>query len=55
MLWYSLALAAVTECFVLFYEEPTLREKFGAEYQDYCRRVSRWVPHVPRSKSAAGD
>jgi protein-S-isoprenylcysteine O-methyltransferase Ste14 len=39
--------------FVLFYEEPTLREKFGAEYQDYCRRVSRWVPHVPRSKSAA--
>jgi protein-S-isoprenylcysteine O-methyltransferase Ste14 len=27
--------------FVLFYEEPTLRRKFGAEYEDYCRNVGR--------------
>jgi protein-S-isoprenylcysteine O-methyltransferase Ste14 len=36
LLWWHL--------FVLFYEEPTLREKFGAEYQEYCRRVHRWLP-----------
>jgi protein-S-isoprenylcysteine O-methyltransferase Ste14 len=30
--------------FVVFYEEPTLRRKFGAEYEDYCRRVHRWLP-----------
>ncbi|MEE8393290.1 MAG: isoprenylcysteine carboxylmethyltransferase family protein [Rhodospirillales bacterium] len=26
-------------------EENFLREKFGAEYDDYCRRVNRWVPN----------
>ncbi len=30
--------------FVLFYEEPTLRKKFGAEYEAYCRHVPRWLP-----------
>jgi protein-S-isoprenylcysteine O-methyltransferase Ste14 len=32
--------------FVLFYEEPQLRRKFGAEYDDYCRRVPRWLPRL---------
>jgi protein-S-isoprenylcysteine O-methyltransferase Ste14 len=35
--------------FVLFYEEPQLRRKFGAEYDDYCRRVPRWLPRPGRS------
>ena len=25
-------------------EENYLRGKFGAEYDDYCRRVNRWIP-----------
>ena len=25
-------------------EENYLRSKFGAEYEDYCRRVNRWIP-----------
>jgi len=32
--------------FVRFYEEPVLRSKFGAEYEDYCRHVPRWVPRL---------
>ena len=28
------------------YEEPTLREKFGAEYEEYCRNVPRIVPRL---------
>lgn len=24
-------------------EEEALRKKFGAEYEDYCRRVRRWI------------
>jgi protein-S-isoprenylcysteine O-methyltransferase Ste14 len=33
-------------CFVLLYEEPTLRRKFGAQYEEYCRHVPRWVPRL---------
>jgi protein-S-isoprenylcysteine O-methyltransferase Ste14 len=32
--------------FVLFYEEPTLRKKFGADYENYCRNVRRWWPRT---------
>jgi len=32
--------------FVLSYEEPKLRKTYGAEYQAYCARVPRWIPHV---------
>jgi protein-S-isoprenylcysteine O-methyltransferase Ste14 len=27
-------------------DETRLREKFGAEYVDYCARVKRWLPYV---------
>ncbi len=33
------------------YEEPNLGRKFGAEYQDYCKRTPRWLP---RFRPAAG-
>jgi protein-S-isoprenylcysteine O-methyltransferase Ste14 len=33
--------------FVMFYEEPTLRRRFGGSYEDYQRRVGRWVPSRP--------
>ncbi len=30
--------------FVTFYEEPTLRRMFGADYDEYCKHVGRWIP-----------
>ncbi len=30
--------------FVMGYEEPALRRRFGVAYEDYCRRVGRWLP-----------
>jgi protein-S-isoprenylcysteine O-methyltransferase Ste14 len=30
--------------FVMGYEEPALRRRFGASYEDYTQRVGRWVP-----------
>ena len=40
----AVAFFAGTILFVVLYEEPTLRRKFGAEYEAYCRRVPRWIP-----------
>ncbi|HEV8131267.1 MAG TPA: isoprenylcysteine carboxylmethyltransferase family protein [Acidobacteriota bacterium] len=30
--------------FVIYYEEPNLRRKFGATYEAYCKAVPRWIP-----------
>jgi len=40
--------------FVLFIEEPALKQKFGAEYEEYCQRVPRWIPRVPTRLSRRG-
>jgi protein-S-isoprenylcysteine O-methyltransferase Ste14 len=32
--------------FVRLYEEPTLRKMFGAEYEEYCKNVPRWIPRT---------
>ena len=37
---------AATMLFVLFVEEPSLRQKFNGEYEEYCRRVPRWFPRL---------
>jgi protein-S-isoprenylcysteine O-methyltransferase Ste14 len=40
------AVALAIHLFVFFYEEPTLRKKFGAGYEQYCQNVDRWWPRV---------
>ncbi len=40
------AVAAGVDLFVMFYEEPALRRKFGADYEEYCRNVRRWWPRL---------
>jgi protein-S-isoprenylcysteine O-methyltransferase Ste14 len=37
----------IMHLFVVFYEEPTLRRRYGADYDAYCRRVDRWIPRLP--------
>ena len=37
--------AAVT-IFIVVFEEPALRQKFGGEYEGYCRQVRRWIPRL---------
>lgn len=52
LLWAGAA-AVLFQLFVVFHEEPELRKRFGAEYDDYRRRVGRWLPRVSRSTSPA--
>ena len=47
----SLALGGYTglflltmHAFVVIYEEPTLRQTFGNDYDEYCGKVWRWWP-----------
>lgn len=39
---YAAAWFVVVNLFVMFYEEPALHRRFGAAYDEYCRRVPRW-------------
>ena len=46
LLEYAAFLAVCFHLFVLLYEEPTLRHKFGAAYENYCAAVPRWLPRI---------
>ena len=36
----------VAHVFVVLYEEPTLRDAFGADHAAYCGEVGRWWPRI---------
>ena len=38
--------ALVNAIYFPLVEEPGLRRRFGAEYEEYCARVPRWLPRV---------
>lgn len=46
VLEYGIAVWLGFFLFVLLYEEPTLRKTFGAEYEEFCANVPRWVPRL---------
>lgn len=52
LLIYAAAMAVTFHLFVLGYEEPTLRGRFG-NYPEYQRAVPRWIPRPPRQPDAA--
>lgn len=39
---------------VVWVEEPALRRRFGAAYNEYCKRVPRWLP-LPASGARAAQ
>jgi len=51
LLGYAVLFFVATHAFVIVFEEPTLRETFGAEYEAYCRRVGRWWPRSSRHEA----
>ena len=46
LLWYGAVLWLAFHLFVIGYEEPTLRQTFGAEYENYRGNVPRWIPRL---------
>ncbi len=49
---YAVVVCVCFQAFILLYEEPHLRRAFGAEYEAYTQRVSRWLPLIRRHPSA---
>jgi protein-S-isoprenylcysteine O-methyltransferase Ste14 len=43
---YGAALAVFFHLFVMLYEERSLRTRFDGEYEEFCRRVPRWIPRL---------
>lgn len=44
LLIYAIVVFVAFHTFVTLYEEPTLKRKFGASYEEYLKRVPRWIP-----------
>jgi len=40
---YALVMSGLLNAVVLLLEEPHLRRQRGATYEEYCRRVPRWL------------
>lgn len=48
LLIYACAAFSIMHTFVVLYEEPNLKRKFGAGYEKYCRQVPRWIPKLKK-------
>lgn len=46
LLIYAVLVFVGFSAFVVFYEEPTLKRNFGAAYEEYLKRVPRWIPRI---------
>jgi protein-S-isoprenylcysteine O-methyltransferase Ste14 len=46
LLVYGGVFLLAAHLFVVYYEEPTLRQSFGPEYAAYCQHIHRWWPGV---------
>jgi len=46
VLFYAAVIGTAFSLFVNFYEEPTLRKKFGEDYNRYTQKVNRWLPKI---------
>lgn len=50
LLRYATAAFLSFHLFILLYEEPMLRRKFGGSYKRYCEAVPRWIPRRKASR-----
>jgi len=44
LLLYAALFFLLANLFVMVYEEPSLRARFGEPYEQYRRSVGRWIP-----------
>jgi len=48
---YWVVFFSAANLFVIGYEEPNLRRRFGASYERYTQHVRRWIPRLRAARS----
>ena len=43
LIGYTACIFCLFHIFIIGFEEPSLRTKFGKEYEEYCNLVPRWI------------
>lgn len=46
LLIYTMLASIGVHLFIVLYEEPTLKRRFGTAYEEYLKRVPRWIPRL---------
>jgi protein-S-isoprenylcysteine O-methyltransferase Ste14 len=46
LLFYLLSWIVFFQIKVIFFEEPSLKERFGETYEQYLKSVRRWIPRL---------
>ncbi len=46
---YAAVLLIGIHLLVVLYEEPILRQRYHESYDEYCKRVPRWIPRIRRA------
>ena len=46
LLWYGALLWLFFHVHVVMFEEPTLKQTFGMEYESFRTNVPRWIPRL---------
>jgi protein-S-isoprenylcysteine O-methyltransferase Ste14 len=55
LLAYGALMWAVMAAFVKLYEEPTLADRYGAQYEEYRRAVPAWWPRLSGGRSPSSS
>lgn len=46
LVFYAIGLWAILHIALVTFEEPQLKKRFGAEYEQYLKTVPRWIPKM---------
>lgn len=55
LLGYTLCVFGLFHIFIVGFEEPMLKAKFGKAYEHYCSRVPRWFILPGKERSGGSD
>ena len=50
ILLFAVVFFAICYVYVLCVEEPSLKKRFGKDYEEYCKVVPRYVPRLSPKK-----